>query len=393
MEYASQTRFGRPETCVSPSDQTESKQSDFDKWDLLAALTKAAPDFDVSHRSLSVLKALMTFLPDRDIGSEPGCAIVFPSNRTLSDRLNGMPESTLRRHLSQLVTLGIVSRHSSPNGKRFARRVGQGIQLAFGFDLSPLARHAQQLFSVAHQADLTQQRLRILRDQIAVLRIALIEAGQDVGTALLEVARLTLRRKSEETTLIKLHQQLQDAVTLHSTVETAPVEETVFAKMSTAGSLNERHIQDSIEYTFDSENDGPKITNANGTKKTKQAMKTDNEADLAQVLNACPEFQDFYPEPVRQWEDLDHVAENLSPMIGIDLPVLQEARAAMGRRQAATAVLCILQRLPDIRSPGAYLRRLTQKARSGHFSVMPMLNALSLHTNGLKLSADNPKTC
>lgn len=393
MQNTSQTQFGRSGPHVLTPEQPTSNQSDFDKWDLLAALTKAAPDFELSHRSLTVLKALMTFLPDRDIGSEPGCAIVFPSNRTLSDRLNGMPESTLRRHLSQLVRLGIVSRHSSPNGKRFARRVGQGIQLAFGFDLSPLARHAQHLFSVAHQADLTQQRLRILRDQIAALRGTLIESGQGAATALLEVARLALRRKPEETTLITLHQQLQEAVALHSKDETPPVEETPLAKMSAADSHNERHIQVSIEYVFDSEEAALKTKKARDTQKPKPTMKTNDEADLAQVLNACPEFQDFYPEPVRQWEDLDHVAQTLSPMIGIDLPVLQEARAAMGRRQAATAVLCILQRLTDIRSPGAYLRRLTQKARSGHFSVTPMLNALSQHTDTLNLSADKRKLC
>lgn len=390
MQNSSQTQFGRSETCVLTPEQTESHQSHFDKWDLLAALTKAAPEFNISHRSLTVLKALMTFLPDRNVGSEPGCAIVFPSNRTLSDRLNGMPESTLRRHLSQLVGLGIVSRHSSPNGKRYARRVGQGIQLAFGFDLSPLARHAQQLFSVAHQSDLRQQRLRVLRDQIAALRATLIEAGQDIGTALLELARLTLRRKSNETTLIDVHQQLQNEVTKTKMPRT---EETVFTKMSSADSHNERHIQDSIEYTFDSEDSHQSPRETSAIEKPKPAMKADKDANLAQVLNACPEFQTFYPKPVTKWEDLDQVAENLAPMIGIDLPVLQEARAAMGRQHAATAVLCILQRLADIRSPGAYLRRLTQKARSGHFSVLPMLNALSQHANNLKLSADNPKTC
>ncbi|WIY27720.1 plasmid replication protein RepC [Parasedimentitalea psychrophila] len=393
MQNTTQTPFGRSETYVLTPDQAAPTQSDFDKWDLLAALTKAAPDFDLSHRNLTVLKALMTFLPDRDITSEPGSAIVFPSNRTLSDRLNGMPESTLRRHLSQLVTLGIVSRHSSPNGKRFARRVGQGISLAFGFDLSPLARHAQQLFLVAHQADLQQQRLRVLRDHIAALRLALIEAGQGAASSLLEEARLSLRRKPDEATLIALHQQLQEAVTVQCSQQVAAVEETAFAKMSAADSHNERHIQDSIEYTFDSERDAHQIAKASDTEKPKQAKKAKTEADLAQVLNACPEFQSFYPEPVHQWQDLDRVTENLSPMIGIDLPVLQEARAAMGRRQAATVVLCILQRLGDIRSPGAYLRRLTQKARSGQFSVLPMLNALSAASNGLKLSADNPKTC
>lgn len=96
-----------------------------------------AEEFDLTRRTLSVLKALMTFLPDRAIAETSGRAIVFPANRTLAKRLNGMPESTLRRHLSRLATLGIVERRDSPNRQRYARRCGGDVQMASGFDLSP----------------------------------------------------------------------------------------------------------------------------------------------------------------------------------------------------------------------------------------------------------------
>ena len=62
---------------------------------------------------------------------------MFPSNRKLMERLNGMPESTLRRHLASLAEIGIVTRKNSPNRKRYARRAGEGALMAFGFDLSP----------------------------------------------------------------------------------------------------------------------------------------------------------------------------------------------------------------------------------------------------------------
>ncbi len=51
----------------------------------------------------------------------------------------GMPASTLRRHLAVLVDAGLIVRRDSPNGKRYARKNRAGaIELAFGFDLSPL---------------------------------------------------------------------------------------------------------------------------------------------------------------------------------------------------------------------------------------------------------------
>ena len=49
----------------------------------------------------------------------------------------------------------------------------------------------------------------------------------------------------------------------------------------------------------------------------------------------------------------------------------------MGGQAAAVTVLCILEKASTIRSPGAYLRRLTQMSRDGVFSLKPMLMALA----------------
>ena len=119
-----------------------------DKWALLDALTLAAHAYRLNHRSLAVLRALLTFFPGRDIPAEPGAGVVYPSNRTLSARLNGMPESTLRRHIASLVRSGLIARRDSANCKRFARVGG----VVFGFDLSPLAQAAPSLAERASEA-------------------------------------------------------------------------------------------------------------------------------------------------------------------------------------------------------------------------------------------------
>ncbi len=363
MKHASQTEFGRPESFVPAS---------VDKWELLSALTAAAPDFNISHRTLGVLRALMTFLPDRAIPAGAGNAVVYPSNRTLSERLNGMPESTLRRHMARLVELGLVNRQDSANRKRFARRMGQGVEVAFGFDLSPLNGHAEQIFFAAQAAHQRTERIRALRDQIAAARQFLLETGQGICTDLLENARLILRRKVGENDLAALAAQLEEALTLHRPVENTA--ESVFAnvKMSGTDSQNERHIQYSSEKDIDSEE--AKIVSGG------KFGQTVNTEDLNRILTACSEFRQYHPNRVSDWRELIGIAEKLAPMIGIDELVFHDARQSMGAKAATTSVLCILERLADIRNPGAYLRRLAQKARAGRFSCEPMLKAL--HNRG-----------
>ena len=107
------------------------------KWNVFRAICTAKPRIGVSERALSVLNALLTFYPETVLTGQD--LIVFPSNRQLALRAHGMAPATLRRHLAALVDVGLIVRRDSPNGKRYARKDREGeIELAFGFDLSPL---------------------------------------------------------------------------------------------------------------------------------------------------------------------------------------------------------------------------------------------------------------
>ena len=339
-----------------------------DKWEALSALTEASEQFELSHRTLGVLKALMTFLPGRIISPQPGEAIVFPSNRTLSHRLNGMPDSTLRRHLAHLVKRGIVSRHDSPNRKRYARRVGQGIGIAFGFDLSPLARQNYMLEHAANQARKALQELQSIKAHIAHLRQRVLE--QSGESSLTEEARIVLRRKPEKAILSQLQNKLEAI------------------EMSAPDDQNERHLEYVNNYNPDSET----LEETTDAKKTPIQMdrpsiaKNTPQPDIKLVVSTCNEYKSYYPSPVRNWHDLIGIAERLTTMIGIDAPVFKQAITDMGGPRAATVVLCILENLGSIANPGGYLRRLTQQARAGGFSEAPMLTAIS---NRAILSADN----
>ena len=107
-----------------------------DKWKILKELAVARQAYGLSDRDISVLQALLSFHRATQLDLQ-GDLVVFPSNRSICDRLNGMPNSTMRRHIARLVGTGIIARRDSPNGKRYARRVG-GERIAYGFDLRPL---------------------------------------------------------------------------------------------------------------------------------------------------------------------------------------------------------------------------------------------------------------
>ena len=156
MERLSLTSFGRQP--VTAGQLATLKQMEMgsgievvSKWDVLRDVTVVRCDLGLNDRDVSVLGALLSFHPGKDL--KPGSPIVvFPSNRSLAERAHGMAESTLRRHLANLVKAGLILRHDSPNGKRYARKGPGGvIALAFGFDLSPLVHLAGELAFAAQR--------------------------------------------------------------------------------------------------------------------------------------------------------------------------------------------------------------------------------------------------
>ncbi len=351
MTELSRIRFGQP-VGMCP----EAGPAPADKWAILDALTHAAEDFGLNHRTLGVLRALLTFFPDRALPADRGAGVVYPSNRVLAERLNGMPESTLRRHLATLVRTGLVDRHDSANRKRFARFGG----VAFGFDLSPLARYAEALQAAADRALARRAQADALRARIAATRQRLLEDGCDAADPLIEDARLCQRRKLPVEELEALAQALDNRLTT-----ALPA-----AGMSASDSRNERHIQ---------------TTDQSESVSSVDIRDRDETPALSEVLDSCHEYQSFFPTRNPDWPTLVSVAERLHPMMGIDTHVFAEARQRMGAERATTVLLCMLETMDRIRKPGAYLRALCQRADRGLLNLGGMLKAAS----GARLSADN----
>ncbi|SMO93752.1 plasmid replication protein RepC [Paracoccus laeviglucosivorans] len=317
-----------------------------DKWDALRELAVARTHFGLSDRDLAVLQGLLSFHPGTKL-DDPTKLVVFPSNATICERLNGMPCSTMRRHIAKLVETGLIARRDSPNGKRHCRREGQ----AYGFDLTPLACRFAEITAIANTVRSDQLRIRNLREQLSLMRRDLLSLSQDTETAeLIALVTKALRRKLTIAQLEALDAALSQAV------ENLRIADDT----STADIQNEQHQYSKDKYIPESESGGEKSGG-------------DADLEFAEVIATCDQIQQFASQPVQDWQTLVRAAEEVRPMMGICASAWRAAIDNMGHVVAAVTLAAILQRFSQIRVPGAYLRELAKKAARHEFSVALMI--------------------
>ncbi|MCK1541862.1 replication initiation protein RepC [Bradyrhizobium sp. 179] len=362
------------------------------KWKIFHAICTARPRLGVSERSLSVLNALLTFHPETALTGEDDL-IVFPSNHQLSRRAHGMPASTLRRHLAVLVDAGLIVRRDSPNGKRYARKDGAGeIELAFGFDLSPLVVRSEEFERLAADIEAEARALKLVRERITLCRrdiAKMIATGieeavptrrggqgpadwQVVHTAfraIVDQIPRTATRQQLEPIAEELSQLADDVLNL--------LESHIKSKNPSANeSHSERHIQNSNPDALIELEPVLREGRAAGAEPKPQPSRVGEGAyPLGMVLSACPDIVDYAKGGISNWRDLLATAAVVRSMLGISPSAWEEAQAVMGEVPAAIVVACILQRGAAINSAGGYLRGLTRKAEVGEFSLGPILMA------------------
>lgn len=216
--------------------------------------------FGLSDRDLTVLQGLVSFHQATILGGNDDELVVYPSNKAICERLNGMPCSTMRRHLSNLVSTGFVVRRDSPNGKRYARRYGES-KIAFGFDLSPLVRRLPEVCAAAEAVREASERHARLRANVSLMRrdlAGLADYGRslrpdlDIWDQYSDMAALTardLRRKLDLADLEGIEAMLSGALDAARDVIDGPVTE----DPSTSDAGSEQHYQNSNKdaYVFE----------------------------------------------------------------------------------------------------------------------------------------------
>ncbi|NBZ89384.1 plasmid replication protein RepC [Stagnihabitans tardus] len=363
-------------------------QEPVNKWDVLRNLAKAQDCYGLRDRDLAVLQALLSFHAGDSLDPATDL-VVFASNRAICERLNGMPESTMRRHTAKLIERGLLARRDSPNGKRFRTRSDES-PISFGLDLSPLPYLASQIKDRAEAVRAAELKSIRLRLRINLMRRdlhALCTYGKSVHDDdtiwqdflnLHALATISIRRKQDVEGLTALSLKLAAAVAQAKEM----IERLELPDLSTSDAQVEQHHQRSNEEVIDSEEGG---SNEDGmaqqtAREARKAVKKGTDAmatpPLSLVTKACPEIALFTGGDIQSWPQLFSAACHLRQAIGIPRPVWDEAIRTMGQNTASVVLAAILQRFSSIRSPGAYLRSLCAKAAASKFSCIPLVASL-----------------
>ncbi|MFW7355007.1 MAG: plasmid replication protein RepC [Brucella sp.] len=404
LQTVTSTLRGRMKLFAQNPDLPKKQGRGVNRWVIYKQLCVAKSAFDLNDRCLAVLSSLLSFLPDDYMNEKTGL-VVFPSNRQLSLRAHGMPESTLRRHLASLVEAGIIARKDSPTRKRYAHKDKEGgIELAFGFSFAPLLNRASEIATVADQILSDQKALKRLRDEVSVIRRDIAAAFadntnvsgnlcadlQEIFVRFRDVVDAIPRRASfDELTVIKANLDAignEVAIALNN-MENVP-------EVSGSVAQSERQHNESLpESLFESQN-GKKIDlKVNSSEATvpvslerEERIRVSPSISLDQVLRTCPDIREYGANGIASWRDLHDASRIVSGFLGISRSAYQEAITSMGAETASTAIAWILQKLATINSPGGYLRSLTQKARGGGFSISQLLFS-GMKANGGRILA------
>jgi replication initiation protein RepC len=392
---------GRAMTLAHLQAQTQAQQVEegkvADKWQVYRWLCEGKDMVGIGDRSLAVLNALLSFLPDNELSEENGL-IVFPSNAQLSLRAHGMAPATLRRHLAALLECGLITRKDSPNGKRYSRKDGEGeITEAFGFSLAPLLVRAEELQSAAESVRAASMALRLIRERITlhrrdIAKLIEVAVAEDVPgdwSAIWSRFRALVDALPRKASLAGLEPILADLAVLHD--EVTNLLETHVKTQNMSG--NESHFDtqqqnskpdSTIEFEPGFRKDqGAKTESSPERREVQHDPKT---YPLGLVMKACPEIADYAVSGIGNWRELLMTAAQVRGYLGISPSAYEEALDVLGQENTAIVIACILQRAQTINSAGGYLRTLTEKARAGEFSIGPMLMA-ALRSTGSHLQA------
>jgi len=325
---------------------------------------------------------LLSFLPEDEMNERNGL-VVFPSNRQLSLRAHGMPESTLRRHLTSLVEAGIIQRKDSPTRKRYAHKDNEGaVEVAYGFSFVPMVSRSIEIAQAAERIVADQKVMKRLRDEVSVIRREIAsdfaETAPDAHSDDLEGLFLRFREIVDAIPRRATVQELQaikaNLEAICSELDNQLKNNDIAEEMSASDAQIERHHYESLPESLFESKSGHKIDlKANSAEKQEPVSVVAETVPLDMVLRACPDIREYASDGIRSWRDLVDASPMVSRFLGITQSAYVEARQTLGMEGVSAVIAWLLQRAGDIQSAGGYLRSLTQKAREGGFSISQLL--------------------
>lgn len=184
------------------------------KWQLLKVIEDIRKPLGLKGTSIALLRAMLSFVrSDAITAASDEAHICFASNAALATRAH-VSVQTVERHIAKLVDLGLLVRKSSGNGKRWARRDGQGrIILATGLSLLPLVRRHTEFLSMAEAQATRMRKLALLRDKCTTALAELRNLCPATYEKLASRAQRLFRRKPDGAALHKLLVDITEEIT------------------------------------------------------------------------------------------------------------------------------------------------------------------------------------
>ncbi|ATI43763.1 replication initiator RepC (plasmid) [Pacificitalea manganoxidans] len=319
-----------------------------DIWTIFRALRDARSVLGLRPGHIQTLQAMLSFL-------KPGHGeTVFASNNSICQRVGGIDERTLRRHINRFVELGFIKRNDSSNRKRYRVRSSGGECISYGLSLAPLLQRASELLAIAQKMENNRRDRIFVRKQI-LTKLAHLEE-HDPSNTFINHARKALRRKLS---LPEYHALLADTDTECQGLYTP---------------------DDPLETMKLPANDGQTVRHQSKSEEEKKDLDSNisNEALKPDLLTSvCDQATSFSTERLRNWLDIENHARTLAPMMGIHPETFEKAMGAVGAQKASCAIFIMLQLGKRIRDFGAYFHSITLGQRQNQFDPLALITRLS----------------
>jgi replication initiation protein RepC len=369
---------------------------------LLGKLKRAAPYMGLPRTIVGLMDELIAHTRKQDWmpGKTP---IVWVRNEKLAITL-GIGVRQLQNLIRAAVEHGLIVPRDSANGHRGGQRNANGdIVWAYGFDLRPLGSREEEFEAIARKgaaedAEIdrlrralasARRRARMLADTVDRYALQEVDAEREMDLVLMAVRHISGSRNMD--LLIRCVAQLdmrvrafQAAVDValqaRISVENPDNGDDLSVDNSPKGAVNCVHITTTTQLITaeavtgrgfaKARNEGSDITLLAPLSKVEQDLDRHG-VDPGFVAKVCPFLvHDLVPGP-RAWGRLVSIAEQLVGQNQIHVHAWREACRLMGQRGAAAAVIATVQKhwSGEVRSPGAYLRGMSDKAAAGTLNL------------------------
>ena len=332
----------------SPNKDASTPSPNTDIWTIFRALRDARKEFGLRSAHIQTLQAMLSFL-------KPGHGnTVFASNGTICQRVGGIDERTLRRHIGRFVELGFLKRNNSPNGKRYRIRSSDGLCISYGLSLSPLIERADELQTLAENIEHERRDCIFLRKQILVKLAHLEEFAPE--NALPQEVRKLLRR----TLTLNEHQAILSRTDIECNQVSTAVDEPETLELPVKDGQIDRHHSTSTQIRKDLER-----------------SETTETPEFHELTSVCKEASSFSTKPLQCWRDVESHARYLAPMMGIDPKIFEQAKTHIGAKKTSCAIFIMLQLGDKIRDFGAYFHSITLGRKQTHFDPKALLKRMA----------------